>query len=38
MESGMENREQKTENRKLANSAGFTFPVFCFLFSIRSSS
>jgi len=32
----MENRKQKTGNRKLVNSPGFTFPVFRFLFSIRS--
>jgi len=32
----MENRKPKTENGKLVNPAGFTFPVFGFLFSIRS--
>jgi hypothetical protein len=32
----MENRKQETGNRKLGNSAGFTFPVFGFLFSIPS--
>jgi len=32
----MESRKPKTENRKRVNSPGFTFPVFGFLFSIRS--
>jgi len=32
----MKNRKPKTENGKLVDSAGFTFSVFCFLFSIRS--
>jgi hypothetical protein len=32
----MENRKQETGNRKLVNSAGFTFPVCGFLFSIPS--
>jgi len=32
----MENRKPETGNGKLVNFAGFTFPVFGFLFSIRS--
>jgi hypothetical protein len=33
-EKKMENRKQETGNWKLVNSAGFTFPVFGFRFSI----
>jgi hypothetical protein len=33
---GKENEKPETGNRKLVNSAGFTFPVFGFLFSIPS--
>jgi hypothetical protein len=32
----MENRKQETGNWRLVNSAGFTFPVSGFLFSIPS--
>jgi len=32
----MKNRKPKTGNGKLVNWVGFTFPVFGFLFSIRT--